>query len=106
MYADCYIRIAPGTGDNAVVRVRAKRGETYNIQLPVNDTNDMTTYFYLANYITSLKNLSALKPKVVNASDAYRLREFSIGSLEDGYSNDGLTSVDLTNNRMLEKFEA
>ena len=106
MYADCYIRIAPGTGDNAVVRVRAKRGETYNIQLPVNDTNDMTTYFYLANYITSLKNLSALKPKVVNASDAYRLRDFSIGSLEDGYSNDGLTLVDLTNNRMLERFEA
>lgn len=106
MYADSYIRIAPGSGDDAIVRVRARRGETYNIQLPVDDTNDMTTYFYLANYITSLGNIAALKPKVVNASAAYRLREFSIGSLEQDYLNEGLTDVDLTNNRMLERFEA
>lgn len=106
VYADSYIRIGAGSGTgNANVRVRAKRGEIYNIQLPVDDTNDMTTYFYLANYITSLKNISALKPKVVNASAAYRLREFSIGSLEEGYVNDGLTTVNLTSNRMLERLE-
>ena len=38
--------LAAVTGQNAVVRIRAKRNETVNVQLPVSDANDMTTYFY------------------------------------------------------------
>lgn len=82
MYADCYIRIAAGSGQLPNVRVRAKRGQTYNIQLPVSgDANDMTTYFFLASYITSLKNVEHLKPKTLDINAAYRLREFSMKSV-------------------------
>jgi len=55
MYADCYIRAAAGSGHDPNVRERYKRGEIAQISLPVRgDANDMTTYFYLAHYITSL----------------------------------------------------
>lgn len=84
MYADCYIRIAAGSGHDANVRYRYHRGETANISLPVTgDANDMTTYFYLANYITSLGNIEMLKPKKVDISAALRLREFSMKALEN-----------------------
>ena len=81
MYADCYIRVAAGSGQDPNVRQRYFRGQTLNIQLPVTgDANDMTTYFYLADYITSLKNIEQLKPKKVDISAAYRIREFSMKS--------------------------
>ena len=84
MYADSYIRIAAGSGQNPNVRIRAKRGETYNVQLPVTgDANDMTTYFFLPGYITSLKNVEQLQPKNVNLNAASRLREFSMKTLEN-----------------------
>ena len=84
MYADSYIRIAAGSQDIPNVRIRAKRGETYNVQLPITgDANDMTTYFYLPEYIVSLQNIEQLQPKLVNLSDARRLREFSITTLEN-----------------------
>jgi len=42
----------------------------------------MTTYFYLAKYITSLGGIEQLKPKKVDISAAYRLREFSMDRVE------------------------
>jgi len=107
MYADSYIRVAAGSGSVPNVRVRARRGQTYNITLPVTGTaNDMTTYFYLAQYITSLGNVHMLMPKKVDISAAYRMKEFSMGSLDAGYSNTNLEEVSFSNNRMLERLEA
>ena len=85
MYADCYIRIAAGSGQDPNVRQRVRRGQIYDITLPVTgDANDMTTYFYLANYITSLSGIEQLMPKKVDVSQAARLREFSMDQLESG----------------------
>jgi hypothetical protein len=65
----------------------------------------MTTYFYSAHYITSLTNIAALKPKSINLAGATRLREFSAGSLEEGWHNDNLETATFGNNTMLERLE-
>lgn len=83
MYADSYICIAAGSGQSPNVRIRARRGETYNVQLPVTgNATDMTTYFFLASYITTLENLEYLKPKTLDISAAYRLKNFSMDRVE------------------------
>ena len=46
-----------------------------------------------------------LKPKKVDISAAYRIKEFSMGSLDAGYSNTNLEEVSFKNNRMLERLE-
>lgn len=104
VYADSYIRIAPGTGTDAVVRIRAKRGETVNVKLPVSDANDMTTYFYSAHYITSMENIAALKPKSINAAGASRLRILSVNTFGSP-NNENLTQATFGNNTMLESLE-
>jgi hypothetical protein len=104
VYADSYIRIAPGTGTDAVVRIRAKRGETVNVKLPVSNANDMTTYFYSAHYITSMENIAALKPKSINAAGASRLRILSVNTFGSP-NNENLTQATFGNNTMLESLE-
>lgn len=105
MYADCYIRIAAGSGHDPNVRERYRRGTTANIHLPVSgDANDMTTYFYLAKYITSLGNVELLSPKKVDISAAERLKEFSIKAT-DASPNLNLEETSFANNKMLEKLE-
>ena len=100
MYADCYIRIAAGSGQDANVRYRYRRGEVANIVLPVTgDATDMTTYFYLANYITSLGNIEMLKPKSVDISAASRLREFSMKALENAIYYIKTNDTTINNNK-------
>ena len=109
MYADCYIRIAAGSGNDANVRERYHRSQELNIKLPVTgDANDMTTYFFLANYITSLKNIEMLKPKSVDISAATRLREFSMKRLEDAmtfYTLTNDTSVNSSKQYFIENYQ-
>lgn len=104
MYADGYIRVAPGTGDNAVIRQRVRGGQKVNIQLPVSDATDMTTYFYSAHYITSMENIAALKPKSIGIAGASKMRILSVNGI-DSSNNENLESATFGNNTMLESLE-
>jgi hypothetical protein len=66
----------------------------------------MTTYFYLANYITSLKNIELLKPKKVDISAASRLREFSMKRVENSvfYVQTEDSVIDSNKNYYIEKY--
>ena len=54
MYADCYLKIAFGSGTNPNYSLRVKRNEWINYQISNDDANNAAINFYLAPFIQGL----------------------------------------------------
>lgn len=105
-YIDCY-----GTthvGGQKRTSSRLKRGQYYNA--PVGDLiavpSDSTCYIYGASMIQTMKGLSKLYPGYANMTNASKLREFEIGSSDEGYYNRRLSQINIGTNAMLQKLQA
>lgn len=105
-YIDCYGTIHLGGQKRTSSRI--KRGQYYNA--PVGNliaaANDATCYIYGASMIQTIKDLYKLYPGYAKMTNASKLREFEIGSANEGYYNPRLGEVSVGTNAMLQKFQA
>ena len=103
-YADTYITVKYGNA--GTVRLRAKAGQSYDVQLPEGASlNDLETYIYSASRLSSIGSLAALYTKLAELASATRLKQFIAGSEETGYSNGSMTSISFGQNIMMEKID-
>lgn len=73
---------------------------------PVNgDYGDILLSIYGASNLSSLGDLSKLKPYSVDVSQGVKLKELILGSSEEGYSNPNLTTLNTTNCVLLQKID-
>ena len=63
--------------------------------------NDLDTYIFGANEISSLDDLSRLYCGAINVSAASKLTKLTIGNENKNYNNNLLTTLSLSNNRLL-----
>jgi hypothetical protein len=99
-YSDMYIIVKYGNA--GTVKVRAQRGQTYQIVCPTDNLVDTETYIYLASNITEIGGLAGLYTRVATLSSATRLQKLELGSNETGYNNNRLTQISFGNNPLLE----
>lgn len=107
-YASTYITVKYGNA--GTVRIRATRGQTYNVEMPAGASlNDLETYIYSASNIASIGSLAALYTKFADLSSAKKLKQAILGSSEEGYENTSLNSenggVSFGNNILMEKID-
>ncbi len=84
------------------VKVRGKRGQTYEIKCPIAAMNDTEVYVYNASLIRSIGDISGFYPGYVDFSHGVKLTDLQIGSGVEGYSNTNLTDFAVGNNTLLE----
>lgn len=98
-YADTYVSVLYGSNP---VKVRGKRGQTYEIKCPIAAMNDTEVYVYNASLIRSIGDISGFYPGYVDFSHGVKLTDLQIGSGVEGYSNTNLTDFAVGNNTLLE----
>lgn len=98
-YADTYVSVRYGSNP---VKVRGKRGQTYEIQCPIAAMNDTEVYVYNASIIQSIGDISGFYPGYVDFSHGVKLTDLKIGSAAEGYKNTNMTDFAVGNNTLLE----
>lgn len=98
-YADTYVSVRYGSNP---VKVRGKRGQTYEIQCPIEAMNDTEVYVYNASIIQSIGDISGFYPGYVDFSHGVKLTDLKIGSAVEGYKNTNMTDFAVGNNTLLE----
>lgn len=106
MYADCYLKIAFGSGTNPNYSLRVKRNEWINYQIGNDDANNAVINFYLAPFIQGLgrgeQNLSSVAPETIELGNATRLRYLTIGT-ENSADNESIKQIIFSNTTLLEE---
>lgn len=98
-YADTYVSVLYGSNP---VKMRGKRGQTYEVQCPIAAMNDTEVYVYNASIIQSIGDISGFYPGYVDFSHGVKLTDLQIGSNAEGYANTNLTDFAVGNNTLLE----
>lgn len=99
---DLYVGVSFGGGTTpALKRTKAGQPQTFEYVAPSGVT-EMETWIYSADMITDLGDLSVFYPNEIDVSRGSRLRTLNIGSLAEGYSNSNLTTINASNNPLLE----
>lgn len=107
-YASTYITVKYGNA--GTVKVRAVRGQSYDIEMPEGASlNDLETYIYSASNIASIGSLAGLYTKFADLSSAKKLQQMILGSDAEGYANTSLNSenggVSFGNNILMRKID-
>lgn len=98
-YADTYVSVLYGSNP---VKMRGKRGQTYEVNCPIAAMNDTEVYVYNASLIRSIGDISGFYPGYVDFSHGVKLTDLQIGSDVDGYKNTNMTDFAVGNNTLLE----
>lgn len=98
-YADTYVSVLYGSNP---VKMRGKRGQTYEVKCPIAAMNDTEVYIYNASIIQSIGDISGFYPGYVDFSHGVKLTDLQVGSGVKGYSNTNLTDFAVGNNTLLE----
>lgn len=98
-YADTYVSVLYGSNP---VKMRGKRGQTYEVKCPIAAMNDTEVYVYNASIIQSIGDISGFYPGYVDFSHGVKLTDLQIGSGVSGYHNTNLTDFAVGNNTLLE----
>lgn len=97
-YADIY---ATAKFDSALVQKRALRGKTYTLENPLSGGRDAVISIYSASQLSSIGDLSGLKPGMADFSKAVKLSSLKVGDSTEGYDNPNLTSLTIGNLALL-----
>lgn len=106
LYSDCYVRSEMGSSESVV---RAKRGSVYYLDSAAANINNATIYFYPAKAFSTIGSIDGGRiggyaPEQIDLSNAVKLREIVVSTLNDGLINTSLEdSFDVKNNNILEK---
>ena len=98
-YADIYVSVLYGSNP---VKMRGKRGQTYEVHCPIAAMNDTEVYVYNASLIRSIGDISGFYPGYVDFSHGVKLTDLQIGSGVEGYKNTNMTDFAVGNNTLLE----
>ena len=98
-YADTYVSVLYGSNP---VKMRGKRGQTYEVNCPIAAMNDTEVYVYNASLIRSIGDISGFYPGYVDFSHGVKLTDLQIGSDVEGYKNTNMTDFAVGNNTLLE----
>ena len=102
-YQDLYVTAKYGS---YTVQQRTKRGISKTLICPVDALNDTEVYFYCAERLSSVGDLSGFKPGLVDASAAVKLRSLKVGDESTSYENPNLKTLTLGNNTLLQSIDA
>ena len=102
-YQDLYVTAKYGS---YTVQQRTKRGVSKTLTCPVDALNDTEVYFYCAERLSSVGDLSGFKPGLVDASAAVKLRSLKIGDESLSFENPNLKTLTLGNNTLLQSIDA
>lgn len=97
-YADTYVSVLYGSNP---VKIRGKRGQTYEVNCPIAAMNDTEVYVYNASMIRSIGDISGFYPGYVDFSHGVKLTDLQIGSDVEGYKNTNMTDFAVGNNTLL-----
>lgn len=100
-YSDMYISVLYGNAASAY-QIRAKAGQTYTIPSQLDNADDTAILIYAASRIQALNDLSACYIRANDFSKAVKLKSLVIGSDEEGYENNFITTLNIGNNTLLE----
>lgn len=103
-YSDMYLSVLFGNSPSAQ-QIRAKAGQTYEIQCPLTKMDDTAVLIYCASRIQALNDISACYIHDNDFSKASKLQKLIIGNSTSGYSNAFLTNLNLGNNALLEELD-
>ncbi len=84
---------------------KTEAGKSVNITPVDGNYGDILLSIYGASNLSKLGSLAKLKPYSVDVSCASKLEELILGSTETGYSNDRLTSLDVSACKLLHKID-
>lgn len=102
---DLYVGVSFGGGTTpALKRTTAETPQTFEYVAPSGVT-EMETWIYSADLIIDVGDLSVFYPNELDFSRATRLRRLKIGSDSAGYSNNNLTTINVSNNPLLEHID-
>jgi hypothetical protein len=93
-YADIY---ASAKFDSALVQKRALRGNTYTLENPLSGGRDAVISIYSASQLSSIGDVSGLKPGMADFSKAVKLSSLKVGDSTEGYDNPNLTDLTIGN---------
>ena len=93
-YADIY---ATAKFDSALVQKRALRGSTYTLENPLSGGRDAVISIYSASQLSSIGDVSGLKPGMADFSKAVKLSSLKVGDSTAGYDNPNLTDLTIGN---------
>ena len=103
-FSDMYVTARFGNS-GAVSQKRAKAGIEYTIEISSNNATDTQVMIYAANRVQALNDLSANYLSMLDIANASRLRKLKIGDKSSDYRNTSLSSLELTNNKLLEELD-
>ena len=98
-YADTYV--ATRFGSN-LSKVRAKRGQTYDVKSTIAAMNDTEVYVYNASMIQSIGDIAPFYPGYTDFNQGTKLTDLTVGSGVSGYQNTNLSDFSIGNNVLLQ----
>ena len=105
-YIDCYGTIHLGGQKKQSQRLKRNQDSwPAPVGQMVEAPSDATCYIYGAEMVQSFSGLDKLYPGYAKLTGASKLRSIELGSLEDGYYNARLKSLDIGANAMLQKLQ-
>lgn len=99
-YADTYIVNRFGSN---LTKVRAKRGQKYEIKSPIEAMNDTEVYTYNASLIQSIGDIAPFYPGYTDFNQGIKLTDLTVGSGISGYKNLNMTDFGIGRNILLER---
>ena len=88
-------------GNSAVVTLKGKKNETYELINPVSQPNNLETWIYSADRISKIGDLSGFKIGDAQFQAATKLQEIILGSDAEGYENPNLFNLSVGTNELL-----
>lgn len=103
-YSDMYLSVLFGNSPTTQ-QIRAKAGQEYEIECPLDTMDDTAILIYCASRIQALNDLSACYIHDNDFSKASKLQKLIIGNSTTGYTNSFLTTLNIGNNVLLEELD-
>ena len=101
-FSNMYAGVGYGAKSGVSHHKYVERGKEVSfIDNETSGQNDLDTYIFGANEISSLDDLSRLYCGAINVSAASKLTKLTIGNDNKNYKNNLLTTLSLSNNRLL-----
>lgn len=98
-YADTYVAVRFGSN---LSKVRAKRGQAYNVKSTIAAMNDTEVYVYNASMIQSIGDIAPFYPGYTDFNQGIKLTDLTVGSGVSGYQNTNLSDFSIGNNVLLQ----